>query len=76
MYEDWQLEMKCVIFICTRESARRSRLRKQAELHEMIEEVQEFTIKNAALSLEVGHLRKSVASIRQQNMLFQVGNGI
>lgn len=57
--------------LSNRESARRSRLRKQAEVNDMIQDVQDFTITNAHLKLEIRHLQQCMARLRDQNQALE-----
>eukprot|EP00803_Ostreobium_quekettii_P002955 evm.model.scf_564EXC.6 EVM.evm.TU.scf_564EXC.6 scf_564EXC:31255-35342(+) len=53
--------------LSNRESARRSRLRKQAELQDMVHDVRKYTVTNAHLKLEMHHLRRCAESLTRQN---------
>ncbi|GMH35314.1 hypothetical protein BSKO_03182 [Bryopsis sp. KO-2023] len=57
--------------LSNRESARRSRLRKQAEVNDMIQHVQDFTITNAHLKLEIRHLQQCMRRLRDQNQAME-----
>lgn len=57
--------------LSNRESARRSRLRKQAEVNDMIQDVQNFTIANAHMKLEIKHLQECMGRLRDQNRAIQ-----